>query len=58
MTGVQLVAGSRRHRVPLRTYLDYRLGRGQPWWRQTYNVLVRPLTAPSFAEFWRQWNPV
>jgi hypothetical protein len=42
----------------LRTYVDYRLGRGQPWWRQTYNALLRPLTAPSFAEFWRTWNPV
>jgi hypothetical protein len=52
------LAGSTRQRIPLRTYLDYRLGRGQPWWRQTYTVLVRPLAAPSFAEFWRTWNPV
>jgi hypothetical protein len=46
------------HRLPLRTYLDYRLGRSQPWWRQTYNVLVRPLAAPSLAELWRTWNPL
>jgi hypothetical protein len=45
-------------RIPLRTYLDYRLGRNQPWWRQTWNVLVQPLAAPSLAEFWRTWNPV
>ena len=51
-------AGRSRHRIRLRTYLDYRLGRNQPWWRQTYNVLVQPLAAPSLAEFWRTWNPV
>jgi D-alanyl-lipoteichoic acid acyltransferase DltB (MBOAT superfamily) len=51
-------AGRTRHRIPLHTYLDYRLGRNRPWWRQTYNVLVRPLAAPSLAEFWRTWNPV
>jgi hypothetical protein len=44
-----------RTRMPLRTYLDHRLGRNQPWWRQTYNVLVQPLAAPSLAEFWRTW---
>jgi hypothetical protein len=58
MTVVTQVAASTRHRIPLRTYVDYRLGRHQPWWRQTYNALVRPLTAASFAEFWRSWNPV
>jgi len=52
------LAGRIRQRIPLRTYLDYRLGRDQPWWRQTYNALVRPLAAPSFTEFWRTWNPV
>ena len=51
-------AGRSHHRIRLRTYLDYRLGRDQPWWRQTYNVLVQPLAAPSLAEFWRTWNPV
>jgi hypothetical protein len=51
-------AGRTRQRIPLRTYLDYRLGRNQPWWRQTWNVLVQPLAAPSLAEFWRTWNPV
>jgi hypothetical protein len=25
---------------------------------EPYNVLVRPLAAPSPAEFWRPWNPV
>jgi hypothetical protein len=39
-------------------YLDHRLGRGRPWRRQTYDVLVGPLLAPSFAGFWRLWNPV
>ena len=38
-------------RIWLRTYLDYRLGRNQPWWRRTYNVLVQPLAAPSLTEF-------
>jgi hypothetical protein len=45
-------------RVSLRAYVDHYLGPGQPWWRQTWNVLVRPLPAPSFAGFWRSWNPV
>jgi hypothetical protein len=52
------VAARSHHRIPLRTYVDYRLGGDQPWWRQSYNVLARPLTAPSFAAFWRHWNPV
>jgi D-alanyl-lipoteichoic acid acyltransferase DltB (MBOAT superfamily) len=58
VTDLTQPAGRTRHRIPLQTYLDYRLGRNQPWWRQTYNVLVRPLAAPSLAEFWRTWNPV
>ena len=47
-----------REPVSLQAYLDHRLGRGRPWWRQTYDVLVGPLLAPSFAGFWRLWNPV
>ena len=58
VTELTQVAGHTRQRIPLRTYLDYRLGRNQRWWRQIYNVVVRPLAAPSFAEFWRTWNPV
>ena len=58
MTSTDHVADETRRRMPLRTYVDYRLGRNQPWWRQSYNVLARPLTAASFAEFWRYWNPV
>ena len=58
MTELIQPAGRTGRRIRLRTYLDYRLGRDQPWWRQTYNVLVRPLAAPSLAEFWRTWNPV
>jgi hypothetical protein len=58
MTTVEHLATARRQRVPLRTYVDYRLGRDQPWWRQSYNLVARPLTAPSFAAFWRSWNPV
>jgi hypothetical protein len=45
-------------RVSLRAYVDHYLGPGQPWWRRTWNALVRPLLAPSFAGFWRSWNPV
>ena len=37
-------AGRSHHRIRLRTYLDYRLGRNQPWWRQTYNVLAALLS--------------
>ena len=58
MTSVDHVAAGIRRRVSLRTYVDYRLGRNEPWWRQSYNVLMRPLTARSFAGFWRSWNPV
>jgi hypothetical protein len=58
MTATRQLAGRTHHRIPLQTYLDVRLGRNQPWWRQTDNVLVRPLAAPSLAEFWRRWNPV
>lgn len=58
MTDLTHLDGRTRHRIPLHTYLDYRLGRNQPLWRQTYNVLVRPLAAPSLAEFWRTWNPI
>ena len=58
MTSVDHVAAGTRRRVSLRTYVDYRLGRNEPWWRQSYNVLMRPLTARSFAGFWRSWNPV
>jgi hypothetical protein len=58
MTGATRKAQGTRHRISLRAYVDHRLGRNQPWWRQSYNVLVRPFTAPSFAEFWRSWNPV
>ena len=48
MTELTRPAG-RTRRMPLRTYLDYRLGRDRPWWRQTYTVLIQPLAAPSFA---------
>jgi hypothetical protein len=58
VTTVERLPTARHRRVPLRTYVDHRLGRGQPWWRQSYNVLARPLAAPSFAAFWRSWNPV
>jgi hypothetical protein len=58
MTSVEHLATARRQRIPLRTYVDHRLGRGQPWWRQAYNLVARPLTAPSFAALWRAWNPV
>src|SRR4029453_12329922 len=33
--------------VPLRAYVDHYLGPGQPWWRQTWNALVRPLPRPA-----------
>ena len=46
-----------RERVSLQAYLDHRLGRGRPWWRQTYDVLVGPLLAPSFAGFRRFPGP-
>jgi hypothetical protein len=58
MTPVTHVARRARQQISIRAYLEYRLGRGQPWWRQSYNALVGPLTAPSFAGFWRSWNPV
>jgi MBOAT, membrane-bound O-acyltransferase family len=58
MSSAAQTARHTHHRIPLRTYVDYRLGRDEPWWRQSLNVLVRPLTAASFAGFWRSWNPV
>lgn len=38
-------------------YLQHKLGRkgGRTAW---FNFFIRPFAASSFAEFWRQWNPV
>jgi MBOAT, membrane-bound O-acyltransferase family len=57
-TIVDPARGGTHRRIPLRTYVDYRLGRDRPWWRQSYEVVVGPLLAPSFSAFWRAWNPV
>jgi hypothetical protein len=57
MSSAAQTARHTHHRIPLRTYVDYRLGRDEPWWRQSLNVLVRPLTAASFAGFWRSATP-
>jgi hypothetical protein len=51
-TGPEAVA-----RLPsLDVYLRLRLGR--TGWQQLRNVLACPLGAPTFAGFWRYWNPV
>ena len=46
-----------RRRVTFSTYLRRRLGTqgGRSTW---FNFFIKPFTAPSFAEFWRLWNPV
>jgi hypothetical protein len=44
-------------RRTLRWHLKRKLGPGggrQAW----FNFFVRPFAAPSFAAFWRSWNPV
>jgi|SRR5579859_1228635 len=41
----------------MQRYLERRLGplgRRQAW----SNFFIKPFGAPSFASFWRQWNPV
>ena len=43
-------------RPGLREYVERRLGRGAT--TQLRNVVLRPLGASSFSEFWRYWNPV
>lgn len=43
-------------RPRLGQYIERRLGRGAT--TQLRNVLVRPLGASSFSQFWRYWNPV
>jgi hypothetical protein len=53
VTATHRLAGRTHHRIALQAYLDVRLDRDQPWWRHSYNVLVRPLGAPWLAEFWR-----
>jgi hypothetical protein len=48
---------SEKRRPTLAEYLRVRLGRegGVAAW---FNFFVRPFGAPSFAGFWRRWNPV
>jgi uncharacterized membrane protein YeaQ/YmgE (transglycosylase-associated protein family) len=51
-------AGRRtHHRLTLAKYLRFRLGSngGKTAW---FNFFVRPFGAASFAQFWREWNPV
>jgi hypothetical protein len=45
------------HHVTFRQYLRRRLGPlgGRSAW---FNFFIRPFGAPSFAVFWRRWNPV
>jgi hypothetical protein len=43
-------------RPTLDAYIAHRLGRGGAV--QLRNFLVRPFGAPTFAGFWRFWNPV
>jgi len=45
-----------RRRPGLGEYIERRLGRGAT--TQLRNLLVRPLGAASFSQFWRYWNPV
>jgi|ERR1700687_240787 len=46
-----------RRRLSLTAYVEFKLARtrGRAAW---FNFFVRPLGAPSFADFWRRWNPV
>jgi D-alanyl-lipoteichoic acid acyltransferase DltB (MBOAT superfamily) len=43
--------------LTLNQYLQFRLGTrgGATAW---FNFFIEPFGAPSFAGFWRQWNPV
>jgi D-alanyl-lipoteichoic acid acyltransferase DltB (MBOAT superfamily) len=49
---------TKAERVPtLHRYLRFRLGPaggGKAW----FNFFIKPFGASSFAEFWREWNPV
>src|SRR5260370_38362849 len=55
----QLNLGRRRGgaSLSLNEYLKYRLG-SHGGWTAWFNFFIKPFGAKSFAEFWRQWNPV
>ena len=52
---MQAVAQSRR--VSFGRYASRRIGHGSDG-EQLVNLLVRPFAAPSFAAFWRAFNPL
>jgi len=58
MAGARISVSPRaRKRLTFNEYMRFRLGHrgGSTAW---FNFWIKPFTAPSFAGFWRLWNPV
>ncbi len=55
--GTESRANRQVSRPSLNRYLRFRLG-NKGGWSAWFRFFIKPFGASSFAQFWRQWNPV